>query len=172
MAEERPSLHIDTDWKKQAQEEKRRLAEEQQKRPAAAAAQPPAMTPGMVGVGPAAAAMAPAAPDPATAAATTAGAPANGAGAGAEARRGALPQANLGTLVQSLVTQALFYLGDLSHAGAQPVLNLDMAKHQIDTLTVLEEKTANNLTDDERHLLDAALYEARTRYIAVASQFI
>ena len=29
MAEEQPSLHIDTDWKKQAQEEKRRLAEEQ-----------------------------------------------------------------------------------------------------------------------------------------------
>ena len=27
MAEEQPSLHIDTDWKKQAQEEKRRLAE-------------------------------------------------------------------------------------------------------------------------------------------------
>ena len=27
MAEEQPSLHIDTDWKKQAQEEKKRLAE-------------------------------------------------------------------------------------------------------------------------------------------------
>ena len=27
-------LHIDTDWKKQAQEEKRRLAEEEQKRSA------------------------------------------------------------------------------------------------------------------------------------------
>src|SRR5688500_12902847 len=38
-------LHIDTDWKKQAQEEKRRLAEEQAKREeaakAAAAAPPP-----------------------------------------------------------------------------------------------------------------------------------
>jgi len=27
MADEMPSLHIDTDWKKQAQEEKRKLAE-------------------------------------------------------------------------------------------------------------------------------------------------
>ena len=34
MAEEQPSLHIDTDWKKQAQEEKRRLAEDEQKRAA------------------------------------------------------------------------------------------------------------------------------------------
>src|SRR5690606_19370965 len=32
MAEDRPSLSIDTDWKKQAQEEKRRLAEEAKKR--------------------------------------------------------------------------------------------------------------------------------------------
>src|SRR5262245_5192949 len=29
MAEEQPSIQIDTDWKKQAQEEKRRLAEQQ-----------------------------------------------------------------------------------------------------------------------------------------------
>src|SRR5579859_5987944 len=34
MADETPSLHIDTDWKKQAQEEKRRLAEEEQKKAA------------------------------------------------------------------------------------------------------------------------------------------
>ena len=32
MADEQPSLHIDTDWKKQAQEEKRKLAEQEQKR--------------------------------------------------------------------------------------------------------------------------------------------
>ena len=38
MAEEQPSLHIDTDWKKQAQEEKRRLAEQEQKKAAAAPA--------------------------------------------------------------------------------------------------------------------------------------
>jgi hypothetical protein len=30
MAEELPSLHIDNDWKKQAQEEKRRLVEQEQ----------------------------------------------------------------------------------------------------------------------------------------------
>ena len=38
MAEELPSLHIDTDWKKQAQEEKRKLAEAQEKQRAEAAA--------------------------------------------------------------------------------------------------------------------------------------
>ena len=47
-----------------------------------------------------------------------------------------------------------------------------MAKLQIDTLGILEEKTANNLTEDEKRLLDAALYETRTRFIQVAQQFI
>ena len=154
MAEEQPSLHIDTDWKKQAQEEKRKLAEkaaqEQAKPPAAAATGPVAGAP-------------PAAAQP-------------GAGRGRSGRGGReqreLPPASIATLAQSIMTQTLYYLGDLAYQGGDPVTNLDMAKHQIDTLTVLEEKTVNNLSDDEKRLLDAALYETRTRFIAVAQQFI
>ena len=74
--------------------------------------------------------------------------------------------------MQSLVTQALFYLGDLAPRGHEPTLNLDMAKHQIDMLGVLEEKSVNNLSPEEKQLLDAALYETRNRYISVASQFL
>ena len=48
MADELPSLHIDTDWKKQAQEEKRRLMDEQQKR----AAKPPTAPAAPAGLGP------------------------------------------------------------------------------------------------------------------------
>ncbi len=40
MAEEPLSLHIDNDWKKQAQEEKRRLAEAQEKQRAAQGGNP------------------------------------------------------------------------------------------------------------------------------------
>jgi hypothetical protein len=74
--------------------------------------------------------------------------------------------------VQSIVTQILFYLGDLTPRGAEPTINLDMAKHQIDILGVLEEKTKGNLTEEEKHLLDAALYETRMRYVNVASQYV
>src|SRR5438105_547612 len=109
MAEEQPSLSIDTDWKKQAQEEKRRLTEEQQKKAAAAMAAPSA--PGATAAGPR-------------------------AGAGQRGRR-ELPPAGFGTLVQSIATQVLFYLGDLASQGGEPVINLDMAKHQIDTLAML-----------------------------------
>jgi hypothetical protein len=152
MAEDQPSLSIDTDWKKQAQEEKRRLAEEQQKRAAAPAAAAP---------------MAPVSPS---------GAPAP-AGMAAPGRAGArgkreLPPVSFGTLVQSIATQVLYYLGDLASQAGEPAVNLDMAKHQIDTLGMLEEKTANNLTPDERRMLDSALYETRMRYVNVASQYI
>lgn len=143
MSEERPSLHVDTDWKKQAQEEKRRLAEEEAKRQQAAL--PSAASP----AGRTTAAPAAAAPQPRE-----------------------MPPASFSTLVQSIVTQALFYLGDLSSRGGEPMLNLDMAKHQVDLLGVIEEKTRGNLTDEEQQLLDAALYETRMRYVSVASQFI
>lgn len=145
---EQPSLHIDTDWKKQAQEEKKRLAEEQQKQPldnAGAAGAAPGAAPGVAP---------PAAP-----------------GGREKAPAGQLPPPTFATLVQSLLTQILFYLGDLAPRGSQPQVNLDMAKHNIDLLNLLEQKTVNNLTDEEQRLLDAALYETRMRYVSVASQY-
>ena len=155
MAEEQPSLHIDTDWKKQAQEEKRRLADQEK-----AKAEPP---------------KAPAAP-PFAGGAAVAGAepparPRPGAARGAPGQR-ELPPPSFGALVQSIVTQILFYLGDLSPRGSEPTINLDMAKHQIDILGILEEKTKGNLNDEEKHLLDAALYETRMRYVSVAAQHV
>jgi hypothetical protein len=54
-------------------------------------------------------------------------------------------------------------------AGEGP-FNLDAAKHQIDTLGVLEDKTRGNLTEAEQKLHGTHLYETRTRYIGVVSQ--
>jgi hypothetical protein len=99
------------------------------------------------------------------------GAPTGRASRGARGQR-ELPPASIGTLANSLASQALYYLGELAYQGGDPVTNLDMAKHQIDTLTVLEEKTGSNLADDERAALDRALFEARSRFVSVASQFI
>ena len=170
-AEQNPSLHIDTDWKKQAQEEKRRLAEQAEKAkasppPGAAAGSPTSMPDAGPGGIPGAAA--PVDPRGPSAGAATAGRPSSRTG---QSQR-ELPPPSFATLVQTLVTQSLFYLGDLSPRGGEPMLNLDMAKHNIDLLSVLEEKTANNLTPEEKRMLDAALYETRMRYIGVASQFI
>lgn len=86
-------------------------------------------------------------------------------------QRRAVPVASFETLVSTLVTQALYYLGEMSQ-DAEQVADLDMAKHQIDTLAVLEEKTKGNLTKDEQQSLDSALYELRMRYVSVATQLI
>jgi hypothetical protein len=142
---EQPSLHIDSDWKKQAQEEKRRLAEEEQKKTAAA---PPS--------------------------APLASTPAGAAPARVPRGRGQreLPPAGIPTLVSQLLTQTLMYLGEVAAMGGEPILNFDMARHQVDTLAVLDEKTRGNLSEDEQKVLDTALYEAQTRFIAVASQYL
>src|SRR5689334_17746132 len=155
-ADEKPSLHIDTDWKKQAQEEKRRLAEEEQKRAAErgrAAAPPISGGPASAGGG--------------TSAGATGAGPARGR-AGSPSGRGAreLPEASFPTLVNTLVTQILLYLGDLTPRGVEPQVNLDMAKFNIDLLGVLEEKTKGNLSAEEQKLLDNALYEVRMRYVS------
>ena len=153
MAEELPSLHIDTDWKKQAQEEKRRLAEKAQQEQQAKPAATPAPVAGGVAAGPPGA--------------TPGGRPARGARGPRE-----LPPASIATLAQSLMTQANYYLADAAYQGGDPVQNLDMAKHNIDTLAVLDEKTADRLTPEERHALDVALHQASSRFVSVASQFI
>lgn len=146
MADDSSSLHIDTDWKKQAQEEKKRLAEAAQKREEQERAT--RATPAVV-------------PPTAPAAAT-------GAARGGRET----PPASLAALVQSVWTQAMLYLGEIAPSGMEPMLNLDMARHQIDLLGVLEQKTQGNLTEEESRFLDSALYETRARFINVASQYI
>ena len=83
-----------------------------------------------------------------------------------------MPPASFAGIVSFLVTQALFYLGDIAPRGGEPIVNLDMAKQHIDMLAILEEKTKGNLTEEEKKLLDSALYEVRMRYVSVASQYI
>ncbi|HEY1686294.1 MAG TPA: DUF1844 domain-containing protein [Tepidisphaeraceae bacterium] len=142
MAEEKSSLHIDTDWKKQAQEEKRRLVEEAEKKKQADSAASAAAAPTRSGEG----------------------------DVGDGRRR--LPIASFASIVQSIMTQALYYLGDIATAAGEGAVNLDMAKHHIDSLSVLEEKTKGNLNAEEQKFLDAALYETRMRFVAIAGQII
>jgi len=166
MAEDQPSLHIDTDWKKQAQAEKRKLAEDEQKRAAdreaAKATTPTPMAPedfappaGRAGAG---------------GAATSPGTASSRSRSGGRGER-VIPEGNFPSLVSSLVTQVLLYIGDLTPRGVEPQVNLDMAKFNVDLLGVIEEKTKSNLTPDEQKMLDNALYEVRMRYVSVASQY-
>ena len=80
-----------------------------------------------------------------------------------------MPPASFDTLISGLVTQILFALGAIEDPQTKRrYRNLALAKHHIDTLAVLEEKTSGNLTDEEKQLLDNALYEVRMRYVQMA----
>ncbi len=83
---------------------------------------------------------------------------------------GGIPPANFETLVSTLVTQALFAMGAIPNpATGQRMQHLDLARHHIDMLGVLQEKTKGNLTEEESKMLNQTLYELRGRYIQLAS---
>jgi hypothetical protein len=46
-----------------------------------------------------------------------------------------------------------------------PVVRPDWAKHYIDTLSMLEEKTKGNLASDETEMLSAVLHELRMLFL-------
>ncbi len=122
MAEDKPKIIVDDDWKQQAQAEKEKLSEEAEHEGAA-------------------------------------GGPRE------------LPPANFTTLVGSMVTQIYMSLGGYQDPKTkQRYVDLEVAKHYIDTLSMLEEKTKGNLSEEEKKLLDQALYESRIQYVQIAQR--
>ena len=77
-----------------------------------------------------------------------------------------LPTVDFHTFVLSLGSSALLHLGELEHpeVGA-PQIDLPLAKHTIDILVMLEEKTRGNLTPAEEKLIGSLLYDLRLRYV-------
>ncbi len=77
-----------------------------------------------------------------------------------------LPEVNFPTFVISLNVSALYHLGAIEDPETkQKEKNLPMAKQTIDILSMLEEKTKGNLTDDEENLLKNMLYDLRILYV-------
>ena len=86
-----------------------------------------------------------------------------------DVERGPLPPANFTLLVISLTTQVRIFLGDIENpTTGQKQVDLELAKHNIDLLGMLEEKTQGNLSEQEKNLLDSVLYELRMRFVQLA----
>ena len=76
------------------------------------------------------------------------------------------PEINFPTFVVSLNASALLHLGAIEDpTTGQKSKNLPMAKQTIDILCMLEEKTAGNLTGEEKNLLKNILYDLRLMYV-------
>ncbi len=80
------------------------------------------------------------------------------------------PPANFLTLINSLVVQAMFYLGKLTDPNSKekPQIDLDIAKHHIDLLEMLEGKTKGNLSKEETDALSMSLHEMRMMFVQSA----
>jgi len=84
---------------------------------------------------------------------------------------GQMPEASFSVLATTLATQTLVALGQSPLPGEeQATVNLPFAKHCIDTLDILEQKTKGNLTPNESQLLTQFLYQLRMLYVAVKNQ--
>ncbi len=82
----------------------------------------------------------------------------------------AFPPVDLPSFLISLGTSALFHLGIVPDpaTGEPGEKNLALARHTIDTIALLEEKTQGNVTDDEAALLQNLLTELRMRFVEVS----
>ena len=76
------------------------------------------------------------------------------------------PAVNFTNFVLSLSTSALFHFGDFPDPeGGKTEKNLPAAKQTIDILDMLNEKTKGNLDENEKNLIQGALYELKMRYV-------
>ncbi len=139
---------IDEDWKGKVQAEKEAAARKQQSAESAPAESAPAES---------------APPE----SAPPESAPAKSPSDAAEP----LPPPNLTFLASSLYLQGMVSLGLLpGPTSDKPQVHLEHAKHTIDTLQMLQEKTEGNRTPDETKEMDTMLHELRLSYIAVQQQ--
>jgi hypothetical protein len=86
-----------------------------------------------------------------------------------EEQRAPLPEVNFSSLILSLSSSALLHMGEIADPyTGEKKQDLALAKHSVDTIAMLKEKTAGNLSEEEQKLLDSVLTDLRWRYIKAA----
>jgi hypothetical protein len=82
-----------------------------------------------------------------------------------------LPPASMTFLISTISAQIMAALGQFPDpVVGKPVLRLDYAKLQIDTLEVLREKTKGNLSAEESALLEDSLHQLRMLFLAIKTE--
>ncbi|MBW1771640.1 MAG: DUF1844 domain-containing protein [Deltaproteobacteria bacterium] len=86
-----------------------------------------------------------------------------------EGQRTPLPEVNFSSLILSLSSSALLHIGEIADPyTGEKKKDLALAKHSIDTIALLKEKTEGNLSEEEQKLLESVLTDLRWRYIKAA----
>ena len=78
----------------------------------------------------------------------------------------ALPKIDFSSFILSLYSSGLVHLGKVEDPSTgEKKLDLALAKHTVDMIAMLEEKTRGNLSKDEENLLKSLLSEIRLAFV-------
>lgn len=83
-----------------------------------------------------------------------------------------IPEPSILELVQMLVMQVSIGLGGMQDPSTGQMIppSLPLAKHYIDLVEVLEKKTANNLDENEKKVIEGTLHELRVAFVQVVNE--
>jgi hypothetical protein len=88
-----------------------------------------------------------------------------------DSQRIPLPEVNFNSLIFSLSSSALLNMGDIAEPQTgERKKDLPMAKYSIDIISMLQEKTKGNLTEEEHKFLDNILADLRLRYVKASKK--
>lgn len=77
-----------------------------------------------------------------------------------------MPEVTFSAFVMSLNTSVLYHLGEIKDPETgQTNVNFDLARHAIDTLVMLQQKTQGNLSRDEEEMLKNIVYDVKLRFV-------
>lgn len=80
-------------------------------------------------------------------------------------------EVNFTLFLSGLMMEGVIALGDMEHpVTKKKEPSLAHAKFIIDTITMLKEKTQNNLSKEEGDMVDSVLYDLRMRFLAKSKQ--
>lgn len=87
-----------------------------------------------------------------------------------EPAHGQLPEPSLGEIVHMIVIQASLGLGGFQDPNTGQVIppNLAVAKHYIDLLDLLLNKTRDRLDENEKSIMEGTLHELRLAFVQAA----
>jgi hypothetical protein len=82
-----------------------------------------------------------------------------------------LPPPSLAFLISSLYSQTLLFLGLMPHpATGKAEKNFPVARHTIDLLEILQQKTEGNRTPEESDLIEEMLHQLRMAYVQATGE--
>lgn len=82
-----------------------------------------------------------------------------------------MPEVTFSAFIMSLNTSVLYHLGVIEDPETKEKnVDLDLARHGIDTLTMIQDKTKGNMSNQEEEMLKNILYDLKIKFVQTAKK--